>query len=938
VTPATTGGNVFLKRIELMGFKSFADRTLIDFTDGITALLGPNGCGKSNIVDAMKWVLGEQSTKNMRAEKMEDVIFNGTDSRKALNVAEVTLIISNEENLLDLNLSEISIKRRLYRNGESEYFVNNTLVKLKELREIFYDTGIGKSAYSIMEQGKIDQVLSNKPEERRYLFEEAAGITRFKMKGSEAERKLNRTNENMIQVENILSEVKKNYETLRKQSEKTLVYRKLREELSTIDIDIQLLKFSALTDQKRSKEKDQSKELEKKSRLETEITNLNGNLASNLDAVNSMENELIEDQKKLYGLDLEKENLSDRIKFMGEQQGELEKQKQSLKQKEIDLLEKKEAFKLDEINRKKSLQEFRDQLKDLENNILNFQKNIKSAETGIEENTRIIRETETKIVQGEKDRENLQHKLRDLTDNIVHQLDQGLKNSGFSFKRKKDLENKVISELRNVQIQLEGKIRLFDDSSRVGQKVDDSEIWESGVNILKNFQENLNSLEDSIHLLADSLPDFLEEFLAPSGIISKKREIDENLETLTLNIKKDRETIHVKTEESILLNQKIQEYRNTLEELRVNKARMATQITAIEDGILSLAKDIISIEDQLRENLEEINHVEGRKKETQEKIDQSRKELSNHDTSKKELLSKLKTLEKSIQNRTKDVSGEEGALKKKNSDLQSLLLNLEKINLEIQHLTSDIHDLKQNFIENNSADIMTFEERIPTLHSSRQDLKKDYSSAKEKLKALGQVNLMAPEEFSEVKERYDFLNNQLEDLRKAKEHLLQVTEEIRKESAILFLNTYNDIKKNFHETFRRMFGGGRAELKLIDPENILESGIEIYAQPPGKKLENIALLSGGERSLTGVALLFATYKVKPSPFCILDEIDAALDEANIQRFINVLMDFGERSQFIVITHNKKTVTGAKTLLGVTMQESGVSKLIAMRIGEANETR
>ena len=238
---------MFLKRMELMGFKSFADRTLIDFTEGITALLGPNGCGKSNIVDAMKWVLGEQSTKNMRAEKMEDVIFNGTDARKALNVAEVTLVLSNEENLLDLDLAEISIKSRFYRNGDSEYYVNNTQVKLKELREIFYDTGIGKSAYSIMEQGKIDQVLSNKPEERRYLFEEAAGITRFKMKGSEAERKLARTNDNMVQVENILSEVRKNYETLKRQSEKTLVYRDLREKLSSIGIDQQLLKYNSLS-------------------------------------------------------------------------------------------------------------------------------------------------------------------------------------------------------------------------------------------------------------------------------------------------------------------------------------------------------------------------------------------------------------------------------------------------------------------------------------------------------------------------------------------------------------------------------------------------------------------------------------------------------------------------------------------------------------------
>lgn len=920
-----------------MGFKSFADRTQIEFTDGITALLGPNGCGKSNIVDAMKWVLGEQSTKNMRAEKMEDVIFNGTDARKALNVAEVTLIISNENNLLDLDLSEVSIKRRLYRNGDSEYFVNNTLVKLKELREIFYDTGIGKSAYSIMEQGKIDQVLSNKPEERRYLFEEAAGITRFKMKGHEAERKLARTEENMVQVENILSEVRKNYETLKKQSEKTMIYRKLREDMTSIDIDIQLLRYSQLTEQQAKKEEQRNKELEKKAKLEAEILQLNGNLASNLDAVNSMENELIEDQKKLYGLDLEKENLADRIRLLGEQQGELDKQGKVLAQKEKDLLDRKEGLQKEEKTRQDSLQGFRDQLGDLENNIINFEKNIKSAETGIVENNRIVKETEEKILQAEKKREELQLKLRELTDSIVHELDQGLKNSGFSLKKKKELEEQVVSKLKTVQIQLEGKIKLFEDSSRVGHGRDDSEVWDSGVQILKDFQSGLSELEETIHRLSDALPDFLEEFLAPSGIISRKRDIDEDLEKLTVNLREYREKVHAKTDETAELNKKIQEFRNTLEELRVSKARMATQITAIEDGIAALVRDIKGIEEQIGANLDEIKRVKDRVKEIQDKITDSENQMKAHEKSKQDLLKKLKDLEKSIQSRTKDVSGEEGALKKKNSDLQNLLLNLEKVSLEHQHVISDLQELGQNFIENYSADIKNYLDRLEGLNKNRQDLRKDYTEKRERLRGLGQVNLMAPEEFTEVKERYDFLNNQLEDLRTAKDHLIQVTGEIRKESAALFKSTYDEIKKNFNEVFRRMFGGGRAELKLLDPDNVLESGIEIYAQPPGKKLENISLLSGGERSLTGVALLFATYKVKPSPFCILDEIDAALDEANIQRFINVLMDFGTQSQFIVITHNKKTVTGARTLLGITMQESGVSKLIAMKIGEgANE--
>ena len=648
-----------------------------------------------------------------------------------------------------------------------------------------------------------------------------------------------------------------------------------------------------------------------------------------------MENQLIEDQKHLYGLDLEKESINDRIRMLGEQQSDLEKQKKVLQDKEKDLLEKKEVLKEEEKNRNKNLQEFRDQLKDLENNIMTFQKNIKSAETSIHENSRIIEESEKKIQVGEKSREDLQLKLRELTDNIVRQLDQGLKESGFSIKKKQDLEEQVLSELKTVRIQLEGKIRLFEDSSRVGLGKDDTEVWDSGMNILKEFHDNLEDLETSIHSLADVLPDFLEEFLAPSGIISQKREIDENLEKLTILLKENRENVHIKNEESRLLNMKIQEYRDTLEELRVNKARLATQVTAMEDSIRSLIRDIENIDEQIRTNLEDINRLELRQKETAHKIDEAGKQLKNQEKSKKELQKKLKELEKQIRSRTKDVSGKEGELKKQNGILQKLLLNLEKVSLECQHLKRDIEELCQNFKENNSSDINNYLDRLPELNRSSQDLKGDYTATREKLKSLGQVNLMAPEEFAEVKERYDFLNNQIEDLRTAKEHLIQVTSEIRTESAQLFRKTYDEIKKNFNEVFRLMFGGGRAELKLLDSDNILESGIEIYAQPPGKKLENISLLSGGERSLTGVALLFATYRVKPSPFCILDEIDAALDEANIQRFINVLMDFGSRSQFIVITHNKKTVTGAKTLLGVTMQESGVSKLLAMKIGESN---
>ena len=924
---------MFLKRIELLGFKSFADRTQIDFTEGITALLGPNGCGKSNIVDSIKWVLGEQSTRNMRAEKMEDVIFNGTESRKALNVAEVTLVISNEENILDLDLPEISIKRRLYRSGESEYFVNNTLVKLKELREIFYDTGIGKSAYSIMEQGKIDQVLSNKPEERRYLFEEAAGITRFKMKGSEAERKLTRTKENMVQVENILSEVRKSYETLKKQSDKTMKYRSLREEMYSIDIDIQLLKYNQLQENLNRKKAQHEKISIKKQKLIESIDKLNGNLASNMDEVNSMASELIEDQKKLYGIDLEKDNQYNRIKMLKEQDKEVEAQIAGLKQKEKDINGKVDALKQEEEDKRAKLQEYNDQLKDIENNILNFQKSIETSENRITENEKVIAKNEENLAGWEIEQESLQENLRTLTDDIVNQLDAGLKESGISLKQRSVLKGQMEENLQSILIQLEGKLSLWEDAGKLGAGKDDSEVWNSGIKGLKDIKVSLEKLKEDLDNYSGLEPDFLNDFLAPEGIITRKRDIDEKLIDIKNSLKKSRGVIHTTAEENRQLDKKIQEFRATLEELRVNRARMATQVSAIQDNLKSLASEKNNYEDQLRVNLEEIGRLEKRIEESLVKIHDAEGQLKTLDENKASLQKKLKELEESIQSRNKDVSGKEGELKKKNSSLQDIILNLEKVTMEIGHVKEEVENLTQNFRDNNASEISKYFDRISFISKSRQDLRETYNRTREKLKSLGQVNLMAPEEFIEIKERYDFLTSQLNDLEQARENLVQVTMEIRKESAQLFSRTYNQIKTNFHEIFRRMFGGGRAELKLLDPDNILESGIEIYAQPPGKKLENISLLSGGERSLTGVALLFATYMVKPSPFCILDEIDAALDDANIQRFVNVLIEFGEKSQFIVITHNKKTVTGAKTLLGVTMQESGISKLLAMKIGE-----
>ena len=316
---------MFLKSLDIFGFKSFVDRTHIEFSDGITALLGPNGCGKSNVVDAVKWVLGEQSAKNMRAESMEDVIFNGTQSRKALNVAEVTLTISNEQGLLPLDISEITIKRRLYRSGESEYWINGTQAKLKNVRELFWDTGVGKAAYSVMEQGKIDQILSSRPEDRRYIFEEAAGITRFKAKRAEAERTLAKTEENMKQVDGILGEVRRSYDSLKIQADKTTKYRQLKDDVFNLELDIQLLRLKGFLQDQNNRKNDLEKATQNRSAVQAELNELNSQLEEHMDEVTSMNNQLVDLQKKLVALGVEENAKKNKLKCLTNEKTKLSK-------------------------------------------------------------------------------------------------------------------------------------------------------------------------------------------------------------------------------------------------------------------------------------------------------------------------------------------------------------------------------------------------------------------------------------------------------------------------------------------------------------------------------------------------------------------------------------------------------------------------------------
>jgi len=930
---------VFLKSLEIFGFKSFADRTLIEFSDGISALLGPNGCGKSNVVDAIKWVVGEQSAKSLRADSMEDIIFNGTETRKPLSVAEVTVTISNEQGLLPIDVPEVAIKRRLYRSGEAEYFINGKPAKLKEVRELFWDTGIGKSAYSVMEQGKIDQILSSKPEDRRYLFEEAAGITKDKVRSREAELKLEKTEENLRQVQAILAEVKRSHDSLKIQSDKTLKYRTLRDEVFNAELDVNLLKLRQFTQDRDKRDEEINEKTVKRDKIKGEIDSINSSLEEGMGIVNTMQAKVVEHTKTIYGLAVDQNGKKQQRKLLTDHIADSRAKIDQAEVRKKGVNEKLSALKDEEDEKEGELSSLKAQLREMEKNIASFEGSVKMAEDRIRENEAGAVRAEQEIADLEKQRAEARKRLDAITEDIVSQLDARLKESGYSAKDRKAAESEIDSLIDAVLSRLEGSgsVALDIELLKNPAKSDSSQLIEKAAADLADTASKMTELKGRYEAYKKTTPAFIDEFLSPEGIITKKRAIDREIDAIDTGEAERRAKTASLREENVKLNQQMNEYRKTLEELRGNRIRSEGQIQAAEQALSMLKREVASQEGFLKELDNEIFLEQKSLDSAQENLSDLDEEIAEIEQKGQKLQAEIAKLQHEIEIKKSDTDKRQDNLQKKTDMLGNLQNEIERLHLSLAQTDTEIRNVKENFQEQYSRDLMEFESRMYEIRTPAADLRDLLTRKRQALKDVGTVNLMAPEEFAEVKERYDFLSKQVEDIEKAREDLKRITDEIRTESAERFLENYNRIKKNFHNMFRRLFGGGRAELRLVDPDHILESGIEIYAQPPGKKLEAISLLSGGEKTMTAIALLFATYMVRPSPFCFLDEIDAALDEPNVIRFVNLLQEFGRTSQFIVISHNKKTVTGARTLLGVTMEESGVTKVVAVRLGHSDGT-
>ena len=925
---------MFLKSLDIHGFKSFADKTHIDFAEGITALVGPNGCGKSNVVDAIKWVLAERNSKNLRAEKMEDVIFNGTERRPALNTAEVTLTIANDKGLLPLDEEEIAITRRLYRSGDAEYFINKRPAGPTEIRKLFLDTGVGKAAYSVMEQGKIDQILSSKPEDRRYLFEEAAGISRSKTECAEAERELEKTRQNMVQIEIAMNEIKRQYDTLKVQSEKTIKYRKYKEEIYETERDLALLRLKSFVQDKAHHEEDLKRILEKRDKIRQEIEEINNTISENMDKVKEMQDNLYNKQASLLAIGQEKNGKMELIKQQNQQAMILKEKINSLEGRKNSIQERIDNIQEEIDEQNANLHTKTKQLNDIKSNIQSFEDNITTSSSQITENDKQVDSFKNQIQKLEEKRLDLQSTLAQITEDIVKTLDEKLKDAGFSENALKKAKDELETKINKLKIFVEGRKNIFGDM--ISQNLASQDYKDAVCQAEKAFEDTFNQLNEiqlAISEYQNASPAFITEFLSPQGIMTKKRDIDEQINQNIQSVESINSQISLLHGENKTLLSKIEEYKETLNKLKLNEIQMKEQISASQSQINMLNRQISSERASLEETENELFIETKRADEISDQINTYQDELAEIEYRGKKLAEEMNALDAEIVKANKNVSGKSDSLNKKREEQNRCQEQYERLTISINSSDNDIRNVKQNFQEQYSRDLMEFEERMYKITVPAADLREKLSQTKKDFQSLGTVNLMAPEEFGEVKERYERQRTNFEDTQKSLENLIRVSEEIKSKSAEMFLETYNQIKKNFHNMFRRLFNGGRAELKLADPTNILTSGIDIYAQPPGKKLENIALLSGGEKTMTAVALLFATYQVRPSPFCLLDEIDAALDDKNVSSFVTALESFASVSQYIVITHNKKTVMGASTMLGITMEESGVSKMIALRLDE-----
>jgi chromosome segregation protein len=1184
---------MYLKRLELFGFKSFADRTELEFVPGVTAVVGPNGSGKSNVSDSIRWVLGEQSAKSLRGAKMEDIIFAGSDTRKAVNYGEVALTLDNTDRALKLDYSEVTVTRRVYRSGESDFFINKQSCRLKDITELFMDTGLGKEAYSIIGQGRIEEILSTKSEDRRGIFEEAAGVVKYKSRKKDAERKLDETELNLVRIQDIIYEIEDQIDPLREQAGKAIRFKGLKEELTSKEISTYVYlveslnekweKSSTLLNELKQKEEQLSFQVNQEdARLEKTKWNVS-QIEQQLEVVQEQLLLVTEEVEKLEG---QKEVLRERKRnFSTNKKDVLDKlealqQRRGTTEKELD----KEVV---ELNRLKNEVEASDQRLNSEEQILNdlvhnvdekleqlkgdyiellndhasMKNEIRHLDQSIEqyrhklarldgENGRHVeerKEVEKELEQQEEELSRLTSQIEGLREsylsiseqkkkslaeiekqeetyrNYLNQVDKMKTRKQFLQEMKEDFTGffqgvKEVLKARSTELSgIDGAIaELIQVPKKVEVAVEtalgaalqhvvakDEESARKAISFLKQrklgratflprsvikarsipttdlallersngfvgMADQLISYDDQYRqvignllghvVVTNELKDanrlakelhFRYRFVTLEGdivnpggsmtggsvkqnqtnLLGREREIEQlgqEIEKANTAISEQKDKVSTAKAQYTVLEQRIenitaegeglkekeQKQKEEITQLLFTKRRLDEKLEIYDREVTDFQSELTSFQKskedysarmekqqiESREKEEEIKKLEQAKKDTAltkeekgneitqlkvqlagkiqeyegvkrhvERLEQQKREYDLEWTETEQHLLRLENdlgqqddqeddLEGTIRQKkeekdqvTAHIDQQRQKRKKEQQELEHLDIQIKQLRKELRTVEEGAHqeEVKVNRLDvelDNYLTLLREEYELSyELAKQKYPLQDEYSIVKQEvdrlkreINQLGTVNLGAIEEFERLEERFTFLKRQEEDLNQAKGTLYGVIAEMDEEMTKRFKETFDLVRVQFTDVFQQLFGGGRADLLLTHPDDLLATGVDIVAQPPGKKLQHLALLSGGERALTAMALLFAILRVKPVPFCVLDEVEAALDEANVSRFAQYLREFAKETQFIVITHRKGTMEGADVLYGITMQESGVSRLVSVKLEEKNK--
>ena len=931
---------MFLKNLTINGFKSFCEASEIKFDKGISAIVGPNGCGKSNIVDALKWVLGEQKNRSLRANNMTDVIFKGTTEKKELGRAEIRLTLVNENGLLPLDFNEVEVARIIYADGENEYYINKEKVRLKDIHELFFDTGVGKSAYSFMEQGKIDMILSNKPEDRRYIIEEAAGITKYKSRKHEAENNLNRANENIVRAQDIFSEVSKQYESMKKQADKAQRYMELKDGVRDLEIE---LGINRLMVQKNVKERfsgKQSKVDEELAAIEAEIGSLESDVSEKMLRVNELGQEKIDKHREIERVEGEIKALNVKNKALRDKEDSISASLRTDEEK-LGRLDKNIADTEEELSYVDDERfETVSKISSIEKDISRHNQAIEQIDIDLKKNEEQIKTLHGLIKDLAAEQAGKRGHLKEITDALIVKIEESLNVFDMNSREIMTLKESVGHDIPRVREEFRTRRQFLEDVLKIRNIPSDSSAF---FQQLEDFGKHLQELEEKLGLAGENVNKyvkateiFMNDIFSPEGIIQKKRKTEHEIAELDKRMHNCRNEIENLERNSDTKEEQKENYRKQAQEAQVIHSRLVEKQKSFDREIQRITKiknEYIAQKDELVHSIKSRNEE---LEEVQYEIDENEGLLRSERDKKKKIELRIDELENLIATENEKMSEQQQKMRSINESYQNKKVEIEELKLKLAEVDTTINEIYRNAYDNLSINLKEYEntEKYNTGRESSV-IRESLSDIKSSMMSLGQVNMAAMQECESLKERYDLLMSQLDDLQKGKDDLLTIINELNGKSQEMFEKTYVEIRKNFQMIFSKLFNGGKADILLTEPENLLETGIDVEVQPPGQTRKSITLLSGGQRTMTAIALMFATFMVKPSPFCLLDEIDAALDEANVTRFIELVQDFKDQSQFVMITHNKKTMSAANVMYGVTQETMGVSKIVSAKFIEKN---